>query len=175
MHNAVTAPWCLQLPPFRYWPPSMFLFFIPLLSFSSASLDTPGPSSEAPLLRLHRFFPYMRSRRSDKSDVFLLFSTSCPPTSFLSSVLVVHTVFPTYTLCSECNTHAVAHTHRPQSSTHLNCSTLAPPRLNCSIRHIAINLSHTYLSFLKPNCEPKSLTRVPPLIAQAGGLLREWT
>lgn len=67
----------------------------------------------------------MRSRQSDKSDaVFLLFPTSRPPTSFLSSLLAVHTVFPTYALCSVCYTYAVTHTHRPQCSTHHNCSTL---------------------------------------------------
>lgn len=65
----------------------------------------------------------MKSRQSDKSDdVFRLFLASCPPTSFLSSVLTMPTVFPTYTLCCMCNTHTVAHTHRLQCSAHRHCS-----------------------------------------------------
>lgn len=121
VHNAVTASQCLQLPPFRCCA-ALFFFAAPL-SISLSGRVTPD---SPPRLLLHLLFSDMRSRQPDKSDaVFLLFSASRPPTSFLSSVLAVHTVFPTYPLCSVCTTHTVAHTHRPQCSTHHNCSTLA--------------------------------------------------
>lgn len=75
---------------------------------------------------LHRLFPASDQPNlypSDKSDdVFRLFFTSCPPTSSLSSVLGVHTVFPTYMSCTMCNTYTVTHTHA-LSNTHAHTHT----------------------------------------------------
>lgn len=52
--------------------------------------------------------------------MFLLFSASCSPTSSLSSVPGVHTVFPTCMSCTMCDTYTITHAHtrsdtRPQT------------------------------------------------------------
>lgn len=73
------------------------------------------------------FFSYMWSSQSDKSDdVFPLFFASCPPTSFLSSVLSLHTVFPTYMACTMCNTYIVTH---------------APTRIHTYTNHNAVHIT----------------------------------
>lgn len=103
---------CLLLTPFRY---CSYLLFLHCLSISLPPSNSLSLTCSDFLLFLHNRFPPSDQPNlypSDKSDdVFLLFFTSCPPTSSLSSVLGVHTVFPTYMPCTMCNTFIVTHAH----------------------------------------------------------------
>ena len=113
---------CLLLTPFRY---CSYLLFLHCLSISLPPSDSLKLTCSNFLLFLHNRFPPSDQPNlypSDKSDdVFLLFFTSCPPTSSLSSVLGVHTVFPTYMPCTMCNTFIVTHAHT-LSNTHTDHS-----------------------------------------------------
>lgn len=124
VHKTVTALHCLLQPPFRY---CTYLLFFHCFLFISLSSRVRLFSKPLLLSVLNFFFSYMWSSQSDKSDdLFPLFFASCPPTSFLSSVLSLHTVFPTYMPCTMCNTYIVTH---------------APTRIHTYTNHNAVHIT----------------------------------